>query len=330
MLWILILFFIVVSFGVQGIYAQEEGAQIIQIATQHAQQFLIDSNSTCKIRDCSIFSWCETDFYTSKTIDAKGTTPYAHTARIDIEGDSCPPFIQVSLKPDLELSHVYPIDEKWRKTTLSAYIEIDEITVEESSLEENNPPIVEILSPKEGDSFEKIVPIQWTSSDPEGEKLSHTVQLRLGEERTWLTLEKNYLGNSLDHKIPSPYAIKDGQIRILVSDGKNESQDISGTFSANLKTGTDLTELDVRWDPFDKRWQAYVVETDGILFLALLFFGGAIAIAIVFGFAIYFGTTYLMKRKLKQSKLEKKYKFAALGIAALVVIFSLFLWVFRG
>jgi len=192
----------------------------------------------------------------------------------------------------------------------------------------NNLPTVEILSPKDGDSFEKIVPIKWKSSDPEGKELSHTIQLRLKEGHSWLTLENNYLENSFDHYVPPPYAIISGQIRITVTDGVNESSAISGVFSANLETGTDLTQLHVRWDPFDKRWQPYVVETNGIVFFALLYYGMVIAIALAFGFGIYFGTKYLMKRKLKQPKLEKKYKFAALGIA-FVVFISFLLWVFR-
>lgn len=134
--------------------------------------------------------------------------------------------------------------------------------IQNSHAQQNQPFSIEILSPKEGDSFEKIVPIKWKSS-VQNEELSYTVQLRLKESHPWLTLEKNYQGNSLDHKIPSSYAIKDGQIRIIATDGINEASTISGVFSANLNTGQDLTELDVRWDPFDKRWQAYVTETDG-------------------------------------------------------------------
>lgn len=194
--------------------------------------------------------------------------------------------------------------------------------------EQNNPPTVEILSPKEGDSFEKIVPIRWTSSDPEGEKLSHTVQLRLKEGHPWLSLEKNYSGNSLDHKIPSPYAINEGQIRIIVTDGINESSSTSGIFNVNLDTGQDLTELNVRWDSYDKRWQQVSVETNGVAFFGLLFFVMVISIAIVFGFAIYFGTTYLLKRKLKQQKLEKKYRLAAVG-TSIGFLFLFLLWASR-
>jgi len=101
----------------------------IQIAREHAKQFLTDSNSACKIKYCSDSTCGTTDIYTSYTIDNRGITPNAYTARIDIEGESCPPFIMVVLKPDLELSLVFPVDKNWVKTELPPYIE-KEITPE--------------------------------------------------------------------------------------------------------------------------------------------------------------------------------------------------------
>ncbi len=102
---------------------------IIQKARQHADDFLKNSPSHCEIKICSESSCGKTDVYTSYTIDNRGITPYAYTARINIEGILCPPFIQVGLMPNMELSYVIPIDEKWVRTELPPYIE-KEITPE--------------------------------------------------------------------------------------------------------------------------------------------------------------------------------------------------------
>jgi len=102
---------------------------IIQKVRQHGGDFLKNSRSHCEIKICSESSCGKTDVYTSYTIDNRGIIPYAYTARIDMEGLSCPPFIKVGLTPNMELSYVFPFDEKGVRTGLPQYVE-KEITPE--------------------------------------------------------------------------------------------------------------------------------------------------------------------------------------------------------
>jgi len=92
---------------------------IIQKVRQHADDFLKDSDSHCKIKLCSESSCGKTDIYTSMTMDSRGTVPYSYTARIDIEGESCPPLMYIGLDTDMELSLVYPLNERWVRTELT-------------------------------------------------------------------------------------------------------------------------------------------------------------------------------------------------------------------
>ena len=154
--------------------------------------------------------------------------------------------------------------------------------------EENKSPTIEIISPKAGDSFEITTPIEWKSMDPEGQPLSHTIQLQIGESDYWLTLEDNFSGTKLENKLPPQYSIDSGKVRIIVSDGENESSIVSGIFSVNVETGSDITEQWVRWDPFDKKWQPYIVEEPlfdrtGIL----IFFGIVFCVLVGIGYGIY-------------------------------------------
>ena len=85
---------------------------------KQAENFLVDSNSFCAIEHCFGDLCGKTRVYTGKRSDSSGTVPMHYTARIDLEGPSCPPHIKVGLEPDWKLSYVIPIDKKWAKTEL--------------------------------------------------------------------------------------------------------------------------------------------------------------------------------------------------------------------
>ncbi len=97
-----------------------ESLPLIDEMHKHAENFLVNSSSFCKIEHCFEDLCGNTSVYTGKRFDSSGKnpTPVYYTARIDLEGQSCPPHIKVGLKSDWKLRYVLPINEKWADTEL--------------------------------------------------------------------------------------------------------------------------------------------------------------------------------------------------------------------
>ncbi len=94
-----------------------ESLPLIDEMHKHAENFLVNSGSFCKIEHCFEDLCGNTSVYTGIS-DADRITPKYYTARIDLEGPSCPPHIKVGLQSDWKLQYVTPINERWVRTEL--------------------------------------------------------------------------------------------------------------------------------------------------------------------------------------------------------------------
>ncbi|MEL6134432.1 MAG: PKD domain-containing protein, partial [Bacteroidota bacterium] len=96
----------------------------------------------------------------------------------------------------------------------------------------DNAPETTVIFPNGGESLAgPKVAIEWSSSDADGDLLSHTVQFSADNGSTWETLAVDYLDTVLTIDINSLAETTQGLIRVLSSDGFNLATDESdGTF----------------------------------------------------------------------------------------------------
>lgn len=95
-----------------------------------------------------------------------------------------------------------------------------------------NAPDVEVVFPNGGESLSgDAVTIRWSSTDADGDALTHLVQFSPDGGETWETLAVDYVGTETDVPLSALGETSQGLIRVQASDGFNASQDVSdGTF----------------------------------------------------------------------------------------------------
>ncbi|HLU50340.1 MAG TPA: HYR domain-containing protein, partial [Planctomycetota bacterium] len=92
-----------------------------------------------------------------------------------------------------------------------------------------NWPIVEVVSPNGGEELPQDLTIEWTSSDPDGDELTHDIQYSPDGGESWYVVAQNVVGTSYSLADPSsiPGSAGAALVRVVASDGVRSQADVS-------------------------------------------------------------------------------------------------------
>jgi len=107
-----------------------------------------------------------------------------------------------------------------------------------------NAPEVTLLSPNGGDTLmTDEVLIEWSSSDADGDSLTHTVQFSPDNGSTWTTMSLDWQEQNITLPREILPATDQGLFRVIASDGFNQAQDDSNTVFTVANSGPTIRIL---------------------------------------------------------------------------------------
>ena len=121
----------------------------------------------------------------------------------------------------------------WKETTKSIQIVDKNGNVLDERVVSKGKPRVEVISPKEGEVFEKgdTITVRWSGSDPDGDLLVYIVEMSKNNGK-WSSLTGEIMDNLL--KLNADQLTKgEYRFRVIASDGVNTVYAVSGSFRVN-------------------------------------------------------------------------------------------------